>query len=50
MTALEYQGGQWTLFRYTTDIADALESYLDDLEADQYVFPETGKRKEKGPL
>lgn len=49
MTALEYRGGRWSLYRHGTDNHDSLEVYLNDLEEDQYIFPKSSSKKEKDP-
>ncbi|HZV71693.1 MAG TPA: UDP-2,3-diacylglucosamine diphosphatase [Saprospiraceae bacterium] len=40
LSALEYKGGKWRLFRYNDPIENDLEEFLTHLEDDQYIFPE----------
>lgn len=39
LSALEYRGGRWRLFRYADQSQPDLEEFLSHLEDDQYVFP-----------
>lgn len=47
MTALEYLGGKWTLYRHGTEVDNGVEELLHRLEEDQYIFPEARRSKEK---
>ena len=48
LSALEYIGGKWKLYRFGEEQADpVLEEYLYQLEADQYEFREPRKTSEK---
>ena len=40
LSALEFKGGKWRLFRYNDPIENDLEEFLTHLEDDQYIFPE----------
>jgi UDP-2,3-diacylglucosamine pyrophosphatase LpxH len=45
MTALEYCGGKWRLFRYGIRAADEIEDMLHQLEEDQFEFREAYREK-----
>lgn len=47
MTALEYVGGQWSLYTYNKVEEVKLEEILEQLEQDQYNFHEPEKEREK---
>jgi len=47
LTALEYSGSQWKLFKYGTKEVAMIDDLLLQLEADQYEFPDHKKEKEK---
>lgn len=44
LSALEYNGGKWRLFRYNEQKENDLEEFLTHLEDDQYIFPGKGAK------
>ena len=47
LTALEYVGSQWSLYKYGSRTEETIDELLQKLEADQYAFPESKKEKER---
>lgn len=51
LSALEYRGGRWRLYKHNGQNEPDLDEFLAHLEDDQYVFPKTGgKAGEKQPM
>jgi len=46
LSALEYRGGRWRLFKYNEKQDPDIEEFLSHLEDDQYVFPD---KRSKAP-